>query len=272
MGRIFDGSTSGAAVNLGDITTARFPDDSPWTVLGFFRISSTNTADENTMISKWNNAASDRSFTCRIDNGAEPQNLQVLYSDQTILAPTDAVFGNTWYLMSVSGDGAGAGSMALTGKVFDMDEVQISSSGPSGSLTETSGRIAPIRIGERQNNDEMEGDLAYVAYINSELTQSQILEYLRDPTRVVAQFQGTGVGVEFFMPLGLGDPEPDWSGNGVTGSVHASTSVGANPPVTQPYAGVNFAYSAAAAAPDTPAPGFLAADYRRRVHSGIIRR
>ncbi len=241
MGRNF-ADTSSDKIDLGDITTARFQAGSTWTVLAFFRSVQT-TNDQQVLVAKWGNQNL-RQIAFRLRGQAQPEPLQVIFNDATaITSSTDLTVG-IWHLGALSCDGGGA-SGTLTLHSFEMDGT-VKDDGITGSITgDQSNLTAPVTIGLRDvANDQMDGDIAYVAYINSELTKPQLLEYLRDPAGVVAQFQATS-GVEFFLPLGLGSPEPDWSGNGNSGTV-SGTTIGDSPPVRSPYWSIGAPSSTAA--------------------------
>ena len=179
----------------------------------------------------------------RSDAGAAPQDLEV-FTNSVNSAAVGSIELNTWYLAVVSNDGAG-GASGLKVQNIHMDGTYDANGthqhdGDDADLTQ------PIRIGSRNGNDPMDGDIAYAAYFNTQLTDAETLAYLRNPYQVV--FSKGSAGVEFFTPIyGDASPEPELV-HGRDFTVNGSQAKGTNPPLG-PFASAYGPFTAAGAAP-----------------------
>ncbi len=90
---------------------------------------------------------------------------------------------------------------------------------------------AAIQIGGRADADEMNGDIAFVCYVDGAVTKAEVLAYRYDPIKMAKIFEAVH-GVQFFIPLlGLDSPEPDWSRNNITATLSGTIIRNNMPPV-----------------------------------------
>lgn len=201
-------------ITLADITAARFEQANDWSVGAFARFENFST-DERTVIVKWQGDA--RQFILRTTTGGA---VDVWTGGSNRITTTATLSLNTWYLLVVTNAGGGgandlkAYALALDG-TFTVD-------GESGTHGGDSTLTAEIEIGVRDNTgDPMDGDLGHAFYIQKTLSKSEIRGIFANP--------GTGImthkdsGVPFWLPLGLGSPEPDYSGNANNGTLNGAT-------------------------------------------------
>ena len=222
-------NSSGAAdqaIDLGDISTARFEDLVAWTFLSFFRVETT-AGDDRCIVGKWASAA--EQFIIRVDGGTAPQEIQVFTNDAQRITGGNNVALNTWYLVALSNDGGG-GATAMAFSLIEMDGTFLDDE-LTGDHAGDSGLTATVFLGKRENGqDRMDGDIALTTYVDAALSKQDKLNYLRTPHRMVAKWIGQH-GVQYFIPGGLSDPEVDLSGSGITANRDGSPTVGDNPPV-----------------------------------------
>ena len=241
----FDG-TADSFFDLGDVPNADFSELLFWTVLAFFRISDT-TGDESTIVAKWASGSSNRQFRARVTAGDAPQSIEVAHSNVSIVTSATVIEEDTWYLFSLSQ--AGQGSNNLIMNVVEMDGTLVVDN-LAATLVSDRGADVAVTIGGRPGNDPYIGDIAYVSYLKRVLSQNEILEYLRNPAKVVNRVGAGTTGPAFFLPMFNLATTPDWSGQANTGARAGSGhTTGDNPPVTL-YTGLDWqgAFTAAAAA------------------------
>lgn len=206
-------------INLGDISTARFIGTTEFSFLVFFRVENT-AGDDRVILGKENR------FVLRIDQGAASQELQVRVEGSVIIEGGSNVALDTWYLGAVTNDGTSSATGMLE-YLLTMDGTVLDNaiSGDNNLISHTEA----IHLGVRAGVDPMDGDIAYAAYFDFELSLAQIKAYLWNPIMFTAQYNAN---CEFFLPLKGASPEPDWSGNGNNGTVNGSPTISDNPPVS----------------------------------------
>lgn len=228
---------SNDGIDLGNIAAAQFLESASWSLLAFARFENL-TADERAVVAKWGSAGT-RQFELNT-NKTPAHHMEVRNNGATAITGSGAALVvDTWYLFVVTFDTSTATLYTLKtdGSVVDTD---------TGSWNDDPDVTEEVRIGEKQGGgDDMDGDIAHVAYIDAVLTLQDIKEYLYSPARVVARFIGSD-SVQFYLPLGLGSPEPDFSGKGNNGTV-SGTAISDNPP-TGPLFGFDLGWQGAAAA------------------------
>ena len=242
MARGNDGS-SGNFIDLGDITAARFERAETWTALAFFNLSA-STPDDSAFITKYASGVSQ--FLFRTDNQAAPTNVEVGHGNDTavIINGASSIELNTWYLSAVICDGtSSAGDITLY--TLGMDGTVIDDGVTGDSNPDESNLTTPVRLMTRTSTaDELNGSMAHAAYIRSVLTKQDVFDYLYQPAKVVAKFKGVGNGVPFYQPLGLGSPEPDFSGSSNNGTVTGTPTITDNPPIA-PWYGFDLGWQGA---------------------------
>jgi len=264
MGRNFVGNSGTDKISLGDITTCRFLYTENWTMLCFFRTENTS-QDDSALVCKAEGDSSTRQVLFRIDQGSAPQNLEA-YAGNGSGWDGPHIGGNnvelnTWYLGALANDGSGNYTIFLLemdGTVLDNTQAATASANASDLTAE----ITFGRTGTGDNSDEMNGDIAFSAAFGREFTLQDVKDYLYNPAKVVARYSSD---CHYFFPLGLASPEPDLSGNGETGTLTSTPSVGANPPVA-PWYGVDEPVFPAAAAAGLSIPVAMHG-YRQRHQS-----
>jgi hypothetical protein len=112
-----------------------------------------------------------------------------------------------------------------------MDGTLIASAGSNLHVDSLDGS-SDLHFGHRLNDAESwRGEIAYVAYIDGNLTEQQMQNFLYDWYGSLWQ----GTGVQYAFPFGISDPEPDFSGNGLLGFRGGDTDSfpvpGPNPPI-----------------------------------------
>lgn len=218
MGRNFAASDK---ITLGDITAARFLDNTAWSVMGFIRVE--NLSSNHLIIAKYGASGTRQIRFFTRTNGA----VRLRHNENTVNPDTAAgvVSVGVWYLAAATADSSGQ----LNTYVFDADSLAGSASdtlsGDSSDLT------APITLGEEEAGaSDHNGDLAHVAYFDVEFSQAQLESYRSNPVAFVAQHNADCV---FYLPLtGFSSPEPDWAGRGNSGAISSGTTAGNNPPVS----------------------------------------
>ncbi len=214
------------AVNLGDVATARFEHGVDWSFLSFFRVENT-ASDDRTIIAKWGGAG--KQFQLRTDSGAFPQNVEIWHNNALRFSAGDAVI-NTWYVTAVTHDSAGN----FLGYLVEMDGNYIADANPGVSVGDQADLTQNIAIGLQIDGfliDEMDGDLAHACYVNAVITKQEITAFLANPAKMAKVFKAK-YGSPFYLPLGLGSPEQDWSGNGNSGVRVNAPVVSEMPPTT----------------------------------------
>ncbi len=227
----FDG-TARADYDMGDPTAARFLVGSSWTSLSFIRIEDT-ASDESSLVTKWSSSGAQQQIMIRVAMGTAPQPIIVDHNSTRVLTGSSIIELNTWYLVAVSNDGAGG----LTLNVLEMDGTLVEDAATASLGTDTATLTSSIRFGCRNGpNDPTTGDLAYIAYLKREIGQSEILEYLRNPAKVVHRVGGA-TGCEYIFPMTAVANTHDWSGNGHVAVESLSHTEGDNPPIASLYGG-----------------------------------
>lgn len=242
MGRHFDG-TAQDRVSVGDHATAEFRFGSAWSTLAFFRVE--NTADDDNSIIAKHGETGDFQFLCRVDAGAAPQGIETEQGGKTIFLSGDVVELNTWYLVAVTNPGDG---VILT-YMLEMDGTILINAGNTLTGTVNEALAEPILFGNRSvpnGADEMRGDMAWSSYFDVQFSLQDIQDYLHSPAKVVAVKNADCL---YAFPLGLGSPEPDFSGRGESGTL-TGTTVGDNPPIA-PWYGFDTMISVPAGAAPT---------------------
>lgn len=213
-----------------------FATGSDWTALGFIYVTDTD-ADDRTLFGKWV-SASDR-FSIRVDVGAAPRTLHIRVNGSRIAYTAANISENTWYLVGCRHTGA---SNLLEAFVLTPSLSVVDIGANTGTNTFT-GNTADLAIGNERStataSDEMAGNIAFASYFTSKLTDNELRTYAVDPLRALAQKRDTCL---FYLPMLGVSQEPDWSGNGRSGTLGDSPGVGANPPV-------KFSFFTGAAAP-----------------------
>lgn len=223
MSRHFVGNTADR-VNLGDITAARFLRTTAWSVMCLFRTSDVTT-DDQSPIGKWNSGTSTkRMFFMRVDKGTNPQNMEIYTKDALTVTGGNVIQNDSrWFLCCVTCKGDSSAS-DVTLHTYDFssgtwvdDALTGTHKGNNSNLTE------PISIATTKNSpsDPMKGDIAHAIYVDAELTRRELTSYLFDPVGMAAMFKAK-YGVQFYLPLVGESPEPDWSGNGNSGTVEGT--------------------------------------------------
>ncbi len=229
----FDGSLS-SSFSHADITDARCSRAVSWSVLCFFRVENT-AGDDRSLFTKWGSGVNKRQARFKVDAGTAPQNIQIDFQNTAVtINGGNNVELNTWYLFCVTADGADTVTLNLVG----MDGTFLDSNVTGTTTVDSTDMSEDLRIGTRNSGaDPMFGDIAYAAYLKREILQPEILEYLRNPAKVVHKVGGS-TGPVFFLPMvdPTASTTPDWSGQGnpftKNGSGHTD---GDNPPVSMLY-------------------------------------
>ncbi len=227
MSRNFPGAAN-EDISLGDITTARFKDLDAWSILAFFRIEN-SASDDRGIVTKWA-GGSETHFLLRTDAQTAPSNILMHINNGLRITGGDNIALNTWYLVGVTNSGGG-GATDLTLYLVDMDGTFLDDGITGDHAGDAPGLLVPIRIGGRLNNDNMNGDIAYVCYVDAAVTKAEVLAYRYDPIKMAKIFEAVH-GVQFFIPLlGLDSPEPDWSRNNITATLSGTIIRNNMPPV-----------------------------------------
>ena len=245
MARGNDGSSDNF-IDLGNITTAQFKRAETWSALSFFNIASSS-SDDSAWIAKYGPGNSQ--FLFRTDLQAAPTNVEVHHGDDTtpIIQGASEIQLNTWYMAAAICDGTSSAD-DVTLYTVKMDGTLIDDGLTGDTNTDEADLSDTIKLMTRDNNsDEINGSMAHAAYIRAAITKQDVLEYLYQPGRVIAKYIGVGDGVEFYLPLGLGSPEPDFSGKGKNGTIIGSPTITDNPPVG-PWYGFDLGWQGAFAA------------------------
>jgi hypothetical protein len=228
MARGNDG-TINRYIDLGDIAAARFDKDVDWTFLSFFRVNQIST-DDNAIVAKWG-TGTNQQFMLRTDNTPSGNAPMEVWMNATLLI-TGAlnIVINTWYMAAVANVGS---TNTLHLFLYQMDGTVLDDDLTATSQDDTD-QTAPIRLGARiADQDNIDGELAHAAYIDKQMSKAEIELYLRNPEEAVVKHITDGV--QFHLELGLGSPEPDFSGKGNNGTVTGAMTIEDNPPVAQGY-------------------------------------
>lgn len=229
MGRLYVANTA-QFVSLGDIANARFLGTEEWTCCVIFKIA-TATANK-ILISKW--ATSARQFALKI---IATSNVVQMVQNLNTRQSTAGLSLDTWYCIGVTCDGAGDGTATVSFYTIDLSDLSFIDDG----LNITTGgnqvdQTAPIEIG-RMNlgaQEPYDGPIAYVIYVRDNKGRDGVYEFALNPEETALKWNletGGVRDVQFFMPLGLGSPEPDIGGAGNNGTVSGGLAIGDNPPV-----------------------------------------
>jgi len=236
-------------ITLGDVSNAKFDKDVVWTV-GIFALGET-LGDADVWphpIAKWGNGGDDEQFALTI-RGTDQRVLVDMAGAARITSAFTALV-NTWYLYIVTCDGASG----LTLYVLGLDGT-FHVNGATGTAVDATDQTHSVNIGRRfaAGSEPWDGDIAEVAYFDgTEFSTNDALAYLQNPARVALQY-----GTEFYLPIdGESSPEPDYSGNGIHGTVFGT--VYANHPPVIPGFGLDVGWVEPAAA---AAGGFFSRRY-----------
>jgi len=215
-------------VDLGDLSSAKFDADVDWTFLCFFRVNQIST-DDNAIIGKWTGASTQ--FLIRTDNTASGNAPMEVWFDGGLKRTGGTnIAVDTWYMVAVSNSGAGNNMLLY---LYDMGGAALDDALASSSADDAD-QTSVVLLGARDaNDDNIDGELAHAAYIDKTMSKGEIEQYLWSPARAVAKH--ITAGVQFYLPLGLGSTEPDFSGSGNTGTVTGAMTVEDNPPVAPWY-------------------------------------
>lgn len=231
MSRLFVRSAATDYINLGDITAAHFVTLTTWSILGFFRQNTSDASNESMIISKEAGSAT-RTLRIRINNGTAPQEPEIYVNGSEAITGPDTVQLDTWYMFALTNDGAG-GASGLKFYLATMDGVFDSNFNPAtGQMADDSGPVtADILIGriagDASNPDWWDGDIAHIAYFDSEFSSDKILDFLRFPDWVV---MAEGSNCVFYLPIGFGSPEQDLSGHQNNGTLNGTPAISMMPP------------------------------------------
>jgi hypothetical protein len=222
MAREWNG-VSGEAVILGDIAAARFSRDTPFTFLVFF--APRPGGDERAIIEKVN-----RQFYARVQKSVDGSKIQVITGGGDInFTGTSALSTNVWYLLAVTNNGTDTANNCHI-YLLNMSGTLVE----NADFTRTEDEIVltgDVQYGRLLTvHDEYDGGMFCGSYFNRVFSEQDVRSYLRDPYRTSRQYGSTCV---FFNPLfGTDAPEPDWSGNGHSGTVNGTNfGIFRNPPV-----------------------------------------
>lgn len=235
MGRNINNVTNDG-ISLGDVTAARFLRLETWTMFSFFRVENTAT-DDRTIIAKWASVGNTKQFILRTDLQAAPSNLEIYTNNTLRITGGNNVALNTWYFTAVTNDGTGAAN-GLKCYLFRPDRTVLDDGLLGQHAADVSVLTTPTTLGTRLGSDPMDGDVAFAGYLQQELTKNQLLELMHSPLRHSLRYSP-----EWLLPLGVGSPEPDWSGKGNNGTV-TGTTIGANPPIA-PFFGLDLGWQGA---------------------------
>lgn len=222
-----------------DITSARFEIDVTWSLCIFIRVENLVT-DERVFFSKWDDGdANGRQVRLRTNTSGA---IEVGTDANTATLAFGTVAINTWYLVVLSNDGGG-GATGLSGFQYSMDGTEVDSGSNQHDGTSPT-QTFQLEIGRRPLSDPFDGDIAYCAYFNTELTAAERLAYLRNPYQIA--FAKGSTGCEFFLPMyGDDSPEPELV-HGRNFTVNGTQVKGTNPPLG-PLAPAARPFTAAAA-------------------------
>ncbi len=228
MGRNFPADPT-AYIDLGDITSARFPQGSTWSFLTFARFEEL-VADDRSVISKSGDiGGTDRNqINVRIDKDDDQS--EIFRNGTTRIHDGSFTYlVDTWYLIVVTNDGTGgAGGGAIWSYTLDgtiREDATFTMNADETTLTD------PIQIGVVDSGfDEMDGDIAHSCYVETQITKAESRSFMLNPYQQVLAWRAEGLTVEWYLPLIGESPEPDLSGSGNRGTINGSPSVGANPP------------------------------------------
>lgn len=236
-------------LSVADISTARFEEGNTWTALCFFTCDDVNN-QHAALFSKWNGGSgSAAQFAVRIDQGASPQELEVLGDNSVLFTTAAAVADSTWYLLAITNDGTATDNIAVS--LVNMSGTFLID-GTSGTFSSNNTLTAPIRTHVVFHNGSavghLDGKISDFAYFTEVLTKGEIRNYLNNPAAVVAS-KGPGI-CELYWPMGF-STEPDWSGNDNNPTVNGALSIAANPPIMRAFGYAAELPRVVAAAPST---------------------
>ncbi len=224
MARRFDGSND--FIDFGNVFG--FPEASDWSVLSFGRFD--DLSDRLTLWAKYNNSASANRqllFSVEATGLTSVYNFNGTGTEKRIEGASTLV-ADTWYLFALTND-AVADTLRLY--VIDLTDGSFKEDAVTGTHdNDVSELTRVVYMGRREQvDDPWDGELAFGMIVNAKLTKEEITEYSFNPWRMAPVFI-TDHGATVFAPLGLASPEPDYSGNGNTGTVSGAV-IGDNPPV-----------------------------------------
>lgn len=217
MGRLFT-DTAGDFISMG--SDLLFDSDDVWTVAAFVRFSVLGDGDQKAIISKYNGSGN-RQFLLEASN---PGGDLTVYFKNTLAITGQTLSTDTWYLIGVTNNGA------KVCKLFTLlPDGSVLDNGVSGTSDDDIVQTADVRIGGRElGGNEMEGDIAHVIYLTKQWVLADFKNYLANP---MVQAARSLPDTYFYLPFIGSSPEVDWSGNGRSGAVNGTPSVGPNPPV-----------------------------------------
>ena len=148
---------------------------------------------------------------------------------RVIVSASEIIELNTWYVAGLTSSGSNVTNLYI----IKMDGTVLSSVGGVHGGT-PSVLTQDIRIGKRDGsgNDPMDGDIAFVIYVDGELSEAEIKGYRWNPWASARQFKAS-YGLKFFLPMGLVDTtgkEMDLSGGKNEGTITGTTTIAEGPP------------------------------------------
>lgn len=199
-----------------------------YSVLAFARVE--DVSADRTILSKWA-TGSNRNFWLYFNNGTAPVELIVgMNADTGLLVTAQSVQLDTWYLVVITNDGTGSVG-TLTADIIELDE-NFLVDGDTGDPQNELGTGESVRIGVRSTNaDPFDGDIAHVCYVSKVISRDEKVAYLRNPWRM-ARVWAVSPGVEFYVPCGLGSPEPDFT-KAVEYTIEGAPTISAMPPTAR---------------------------------------
>lgn len=246
MGRNFQ--SVGDRVDVGTPSGVTFDADDSWTFMAHFRVESL--ADDRTIVAKWDNTtAQRRQFHLRVDHDTSNQEIEVRMDNVNKITGSSSINTDIWYFVAVLNNG---GTNTLWLYSYTMDGTAIDN-GTTGTSADPTGQnnVEPVLLGSRDTSqDQMVGDIANAIYIAALIDPDEEVKAFMWRPQMTAAYLQRDYDVKFYLPLGFGSPEADWSGTGNTGTVTGAT-IGENPPVGTWFGGNNELYEGGAAAPAT---------------------
>jgi len=212
-----------AYINLGDVTTARFPQLSAWSYLVFVRVESF-AADDQCIGSK----TPDTQINLRIDDAA--LKMEFWRDGVRLYLGSPTYTTNVWYCVSVANDGTGgAGGCAVRTYRIDLTEHESGTFQLAADAADVTGAVVIGKHGVA-GADLIDGDIAHVCYVQKNISAQEAKSYTINPLQQVLTWRAEGQTVPFYLPLLGYSPEPDFSGSGNNGTVNGTPTIGNNPP------------------------------------------
>jgi hypothetical protein len=215
-------------VRPGDVTNAKFDYTTSWSTMFMWQ---TFNDKDTFLIYKWTNAGSQfRHITSSSQFKVDHDGSQIILTGTVAL--------NTWYLSAITCDGTADPSSTVTLYIVELENNNnFLVDGVTGTISSNDSDLtAPITYGHRSEGtftaNWLDGDMAMASYLhNVELTKSEVLHYARNPWAVIAKYSDDA---RYFLEMGRGSPEPDFTGNGNSGTVTGAI-ISPNPPLGPRY-------------------------------------